>query len=412
MKELKQLLLPIAPIWNWNFDANHVTFIPYATNRTNLELKHEDWVEIYNEMLATNRTNLELKRDQNKRDTGLRNLPIAPIWNWNIVSSNTRTSPSPATNRTNLELKLEMRRWSMSGRHSTNRTNLELKLLLSNACHIWWKPTNRTNLELKRVMVIVFDLELIYQSHQSGIETRGRKPASTVDALPIAPIWNWNGRHRRPRHHGAGLPIAPIWNWNRVRLLVPIRPCDLPIAPIWNWNARPRRECLRGCCLPIAPIWNWNTGIVRETVNVEYATNRTNLELKLRILKTVLKQYGLPIAPIWNWNHLICDVRVADCTTNRTNLELKRRCPPLPPAPCWSTNRTNLELKQSSRAVTWQESGYYQSHQSGIETFLHHRLRPRRDILPIAPIWNWNPSRWRPWPPGTTLPIAPIWNWN
>jgi len=163
---------------------------------------------------AANRTNLELKYVSIQSYSWTSNLPIAPIWNWNVLS---------------------MSIWILAP-HSANRTNLELKFLLSNACHTWWNcqshqsgieikignntctdlgaanrtnlelksknlaqiprfrdPANRTNLELKCTPLCDTAFLRCCQSHQSGIEMcehQSRVPR--IFFLPIAPIWNWN----------------------------------------------------------------------------------------------------------------------------------------------------------------------------------------------------------------------------
>ena len=81
------------------------------------------------------------------------------------------------------------------------------------------------------------------------------------------------------------------------------------------------------------------------------ATNRTNLELKRE------------------WLAYVQGRREA---TNRTNLELK----PYENIVFYlffpATNRTNLELKRNNFHPHSNESSYYQSYQSGIETAVTH----------------------------------------
>ena len=164
-------------------------------------------------------------------------LPIAPIWNWNLVFktiitelfySTNRTNlelklraiPAPiaragSTNRTNLELKQILNSSGQPGLSTTNRTNLELKLISgtvktlrpssTNRTNLELKlisgtvktlrpsSTNRTNLELKLRSYLTLSLHKFYQSHQSGIETQASHPVGVSRIrLPIAPIWNWN----------------------------------------------------------------------------------------------------------------------------------------------------------------------------------------------------------------------------
>ena len=126
-----------------------------------------------------------------------------------------------------------------------------------------------------------------------------------------------------------------------------------------------------------------------------WTTNRTNLELKRRMVSTTSPVSGLPIVPIWNWNFVIAGETYKDndyqsyqsgietlapaihafvfITTNRTNLELKqyKRLPFR--QGCRSTNRTNLELKPQLMAISREDL-----------------------VLPIVPIWNWNGAWYQP----------------
>ena len=81
-----------------------------------------------------------------------------------------------------------------------------------------------------------------------------------------------------------------------------------------------------------------------------------------------------------------------DITFNRTSLELKRI--PWQTSPMrwgWTFNRTSLELKHEETQPCCE----------GIRTLL------------IAPVWNWNISRWYLYRvPFLLLLIAPVWNWN
>ena len=166
---------------------------------------------------------------------------------------------------------------------------------------------------------------LVYQSHQSGIETF-RRPGTLREAstLPIAPIWNWNDRKLATFSAKINLPIAPIWNWN------------MRFLNLFKWLFATNRTNLE--------LKRWS---FCWSLSCPYSTNRTNLELKRSF-------------PGWlNWCPL---------TTNRTNLELKRKINCERVEAAFATNRTNLELKLrcKSRHI---HSICYQSHQSGIETW-------------------------------------------
>ena len=235
MNSDKLLILPIAPIWNWN--VRYVTSIKcdLATNRTNLELKLADGSSIHGQgNYQSHQSGIETDTysciegrgiHYQSHQSGIETfvccphaakavLPIAPIWNWNqtgrhnmpLRHSTNRTNlelklraiPAPiaragSTNRTNLELKQILNSSGQPGLSTTNRTNLELKLISGTVKTLRPSSTNRTNLELKLRSYLTLSLHKFYQSHQSGIETQASHPVGVSRIrLPIAPIWNWN----------------------------------------------------------------------------------------------------------------------------------------------------------------------------------------------------------------------------
>ena len=196
---------------------------------------------------------------------------------------------------------------------------------MADAFHASHATTNRTNLELK----------------------------PSTDIPPNASFNSTNRTNlelkRTMKTHGIfwpELPIAPIWNWNTILFSMSTGRLLLPIAPIWNWNENDTWRYLSPSCLPIAPIWNWNKEEY-SLIDTSITTNRTNLELK--------QVSG-------------GEVVVFVLATNRTNLELKpftrhSSAPPskLPIAPIWNWN-----WRDTVRSRSWR---FYQSHQSGIETY-------------------------------------------
>ena len=119
-----------------------------STNRTNLELKHTIIQTSTRLIRPTNRTNLELKLVGGKAQVSEPALPIAPIWNWNSAKYQV----------------------AAKGKfYQSHQSGIETMYPQ------WWlvfgNSTNRTNLELKLDRII---------------------PVTICRSLPIAPIWNWN----------------------------------------------------------------------------------------------------------------------------------------------------------------------------------------------------------------------------
>ena len=232
-----RLGLPIAPIWNWNFqriivqravgstnrtnlelklcriDINKIG--SSTTNRTNLELKQRQNCGTWSRIRTTNRTNLELKPIHHSRhhprnryqshQSGIETsvsaalfpklmLPIAPIWNWNWSES---------------------RIWTNHRGYQSHQSGIETWHQDRGAANHRIYQSHQSGIETITGQENL-DWSSIYQSHQSGIETCRINPAYLATIiLPIAPIWNWNLGSRRQRNAKPALPIAPIWNWNQ-----------------------------------------------------------------------------------------------------------------------------------------------------------------------------------------------------
>ena len=208
-----------------------------STNRTNLELKR-GIIQVQENMKVgyqSHQSGIETRNPKPKRRKHPQ-LPIAPIWNWNLgflfyYLFGYILPIAPIWN------------WNL-----VNEDDWMLRM-----------ATNRTNLELKLIQSFSF---------------------SWFFFLPIAPIWNWNGDAVDQRPRSFFLPIAPICNWNDVWTGSGATDHRLPIAPIWNWNDSRDYSGRQSPMLPIAPIWNWNSMFIKGNVTVN-TTNRTNLELKL-----------------------------------------------------------------------------------------------------------------------------------
>ena len=152
LNRIKDWLLLIAPVWNWNKSRHAWKGATVA-------------------------------------------LLIAPVWNWNLASQPACIHAGFPFNRTSLELKLSIAsassscflllliapvwNWNLCAggvcghdRVSFNRTSLELK------------PLDRHNLPPPRMLL-------------------------------IAPVWNWNAKVEARIQIDTWLLIAPVWNWNR-----------------------------------------------------------------------------------------------------------------------------------------------------------------------------------------------------
>ncbi len=217
------------------YQHSGITWINISTNRTILELKlankvyqltretyqsHHTGIEMnlknlnQSKIKTTNRTILELKLLLQYQSYQYLHLPIAPYWNWNMLSNqescqgdilpiapywnwNWHKNWAPAgwaayqSHHTGIEICCLRRQ--RQGRGSTNRTILELKCGIFIKIITQTNTTNRTILELK--------------SHE-------RSKSSISTNLPIAPYWNWNRNAIITVTNKGTLPIAPYWNWN------------------------------------------------------------------------------------------------------------------------------------------------------------------------------------------------------
>ena len=374
----RHVKLPIVPIWNWNGDGQEPGDSPAATNRTNLELKQE-WiggmdcchvlpiVPIWNWNVALVMFSVPHM-----------SLPIVPIWNWNTVRTGGVLRMVLTTNRTNLELKLN------------DMYSLEIDLDYQS-----YQSGIETAIKSRRNTPVIR-----YQSYQSGIETvlnsteilSGRTTNRTNLELKRMFYFNdkrsatsTNRTNLELKHLNFQLRISWVLSTNRTNLELKLD-CQrgattrqkLPIVPIWNWNEKCHVEVILQCQLPIVPIWNWNAYKYKSR-GFANTTNRTNLELKLKYFEEgMVDDVTLPIVPIWNWNMRFFNLFKW----------------------LFATNRTNLELKLIHACLEGEKEACYQSYQSGIETC--ERVRPAVCMfLPIVPIWNWNQQlrlhRFRRW---------------
>ena len=381
--------------------------MPYATNRTNLELKpNTEWD-------FRRLTKLPIVPIWNWNALGLcgqlpaPRLPIVPIWNWNheVLSEYIKKNKLPIVPIWN---------WNNPTAYKTEhlvyyqsyQSGIETGLVCCSRHDT--RSTNRTNLELKRGKGTRGALHSWpYQSYQSGIET-------SISATST--------------YSSKKLPIVPIWNWNDKMGYTGMKDIELPIVPIWNWNK-----------IPFASHFQLKT------------TNRTNLELKHykrqgRVDCEIYQSYQSGIEtsilssigrvrwiPIWNWNYASKWKQGKEGkATNRTNLELKHDCGFDLCFFGYATNRTNLELKLEAAEAAKRASDY-QSYQSGIETFsqkvfIRPMVTTNRTNLELKLVLlhnlysqlaptnrtNLELKHGRPSFSFTSfpLPIVPIWNWN
>ena len=128
---------------------------------------------------------------------------------------------------------------------------------------------------------------------------------SLVNALLIAPVWNWNCQC-------AGDVSLNLGSFNRTSL--ELKPSSMScflksqsallIAPVWNWNFH-----FDGVDLRDVPPFN-RTSLelkldkIREELGLFTRTfNRTSLELKRAVsVHHRWTECQLLIAPVWNWN--------------------------------------------------------------------------------------------------------------
>ena len=99
------VMLPIAPIWNWNRKRFDDLFWGQAANRTNLELKFIIF----------------------KRDIIAYVLPIAPIWNWNEICVCRQDVRNIVCQSHQSGIEIFFIQLANFSFNTANRTNLELK---------------------------------------------------------------------------------------------------------------------------------------------------------------------------------------------------------------------------------------------------------------------------------------------
>ena len=139
----------------------------------------------------------------------------------------------------------------------------------------------------------------------------------------------------------------------------------------------------------IVPLWNWNKN-KSLMQNWGKGSNRTFMELKLRLLQSVQKRYGVLIVPLWNWN------------TNQVMLCVHKDWVLIVPLWNWNSASTHERaLSGSSSNRTFME--------------LKHLLIssiPTDERVLIVPLWNWNEVKNPKTPAQMGVLIVPLWNWN
>ena len=273
--------LPIAPIWNWNFETRHHPDIP-----------------------------------------GI--LPIAPIWNWNRVRFRPSMKPHLTTNRTNLELKRIYSVYSMVGHnYQSHQSGIETRNVsvwcIFGICYqshqsgieTTWKGKKGEGSEgyqshQSGIETWHYDCRgresPLYQSHQSGIETSMRNPKRSWThttnrtnlelKLLICRRWRWdltttNRTNLELKHHRKHHRERRRHTTNRTNLELKLPIAKVPLPP----NVSTNRTNLE-----LKHVYAFSLRQFSPT------TNRTNLELKLMIYLKNREKTKLPIAPIWNWN--------------------------------------------------------------------------------------------------------------
>ena len=144
--------LLIAPLWNWNSkrDRRSRTGVrPF--NRTFMELKPTPLRRNFSRKGPFNRTFMELKLDKITRMDNLTRLLIAPLWNWNYLSSAFSQKSSMTFNRTFMELKhLILSVARRKAKHLLIAPLWNWNAMNRSGLHRLWATFNRTFMELKQ----------------------------------------------------------------------------------------------------------------------------------------------------------------------------------------------------------------------------------------------------------------------
>jgi len=179
-----------------------------------------------------------------------------------------------------------------------------------------------------------------------------------------------------------------MWNWNENRLT----PANLEKASNrtnvelklwWIWNDRSLERYFQSnqCGIETS-----KEPTLKPTDNT---SNRTNVELKLQKCKRNRLLMKLPIEPMWNWNSLyfvfiLClNVLPIEPMWNWNMIEVTGNANDLR----FQSNQCGIETLHKTSLTIFLFN--FQSNQCGIETQVP-ALFPGLWFLPIEPMWNWN----------------------
>ncbi len=135
------------------------------------------WYWYNHKSFQSNQSGIETATEQ--RSKWLLSLPIEPKWNWNTPLLYRYLFQPMASNRTKVELKPISHLIDKNIRlFQSNQSGIETK-------HGWLivectYPSNRTKVELKRRKAGVGSFRYSFQSNQSGIETQQRHSKSLI----------------------------------------------------------------------------------------------------------------------------------------------------------------------------------------------------------------------------------------
>ena len=185
----------------------------------------------------------------------------------------------------------------------------------------------------------------------------------------------------------------------------------------------------------IEPMWNWNGDNARQAQPSYSDLNRTNVELKLNPVPSLLAtELGTWIEPMWNWNFLstMGETHISILESNQCGIETIQTAT-APVIPGLHLNRTNVELKHIKKTVnqisihTWIEPmwnwnlglHHHSQHNKDDLNRTNVELKPRQRSNVhvgvrtwIEPMWNWNVSLGIASARFRNTWIEPMWNWN
>ena len=116
--------------------------------------------------------------------------------------------------------------------------------------------------------------------------------------------------------------IVPLWNWNRLAI------CSSPSSVRSNRTFMELKLKMVLLTLVIAmvlivPLWNWNKYHKTFDVTSWDSSNRTFMELKYWWVLLVHLFLPVLIVPLWNWNEVLISWFSGCTSSNRTFMELK-----------------------------------------------------------------------------------------